>query len=146
MSGVTRSNEELIKEVFAACAELSNRFGRPVSPDGHLVGSLGEVFVRDRMGLELMPPSNEGFDARTSDGVPVEIKATTRNSIALSSNGSFAEVLIVVRFDQDGTGTIVFNGPMERAWKLAGKPQRNGQRRLNLTTLTSSSTPLDEQT
>lgn len=143
---MTRSNEELIKEVFAACAELSERLRRPVSPDGHLVGSLGEVVARDRLGLELMPPSNEGFDARTADGVPVEIKATTRNSIALSSSGSIAEVLIVVRFDQEGTGTIIYNGPMKRAWKLAGKPQKNGQRRLNLTTLTTSNVPQGEQT
>ena len=134
---MTRSNEELIKEVFAACAELSKRLRRPVSPDGHLVGSLGEVVARDRLGLELMPPSNEGFDARTADGVPVEIKATTRNSIALSSGGSLAEVLVVVRFDEVGQGTIVYNGPIERAWELAGKPQKNGQCRLSLTSLTS---------
>jgi len=134
-----KPSEELIREVFAHCAELSQRFGRPVSPDGHLIGSLGEIYAREQLGLELMGPSNEGFDARTTDGVPVEIKATTRNSISLSSKGTKAEVLVVVRFDEMGQGRIVYNGPTSLAWNLAGMPQRNGQRRLSLSRLTRGS-------
>ena len=132
------SSEELIRSIFTACAELSDRLGRPVSPDGHLVGSLGEIFARDQLGLTLMPPSNEGFDAQTPEGVAVEIKATTRNSIALSNSGSKAEILIVVKIDQTGRCAIVFNGPIERAWAVAGKPQRNGQRRVSITKLLQS--------
>ena len=132
------SSEELIRRIFTACAELSESLGRPVSPDGHLVGSLGEIFARDQLGLTLMPPSNEGFDARTLEGAPVEIKATTRNSIALSSAGSRAEILVVVKIDQMGRCTIVFNGPIERAWAVAGKPQRNGQRRVSISKLLQS--------
>lgn len=132
---MSKSSEELIREVFANCAELSKRFGRPVSPDGHLVGSLGEIYARERLGLMLMAPSNEGFDARSSDGAPVEIKATTRKSISLSSSGSKAEILVVVKFTDSGQGSIVFNGPIEKAWKVAGRPQKNGQRRVYLSRL-----------
>lgn len=132
---MSKSSEELIREVFANCAELSERFGRPVSPDGHLVGSLGEIYAREKLGLTLMEPSNEGFDARTTDGVRVEIKATTRNSISLASNGTKAEVLVVDRFDETGQGRIVYNGPSTVAWDLAGEPQRNGQRRLSISKL-----------
>lgn len=130
-----KPSEELIREVFANCAELSRRFNRPVSPDGHLVGSLGEIYAREQLGLELMGPSNEGFDARAPDGVPVEIKATTKNSISLSSNGTKSEMLVVVKFDETGQGRIVYNGPSAVAWELAGKPQKNGQQRLSLSRL-----------
>ena len=135
MNRVSKSSDELIKEVFANCAELSLRYERPVSPDGHLVGSLGEIYAREHLGLVLMTPSNEGFDARTSDGVPVEIKATTRNSISLSSSGSKAEILVVVKFTDSGQGCIVYNGPIDRAWSIAGRPQKNGQRRVSLSKL-----------
>jgi len=133
-----KPSEELIREVFANCAGLSQRFGSPVSPDGHLVGSPGEICAREQLGLELMGPSNEGFDARTTVGVPVESKATIRNSIFLSDKGTKREVLVVVRFDEMGQGRIVCNGPTSLAWDLVGRPQRNVQRRLSLSRLTQS--------
>lgn len=132
---MSKSSEEFIREVFANCAELSKRFGRPVSPDGHLVGSLGEIYAREKLGLVLMEPSNEGFDARTPDGVPVEIKSTTKNSISLSNSGTKSDVLVVVKFDETGQGRIVYNGPSSVAWELASKPQKNGQRRLSISKL-----------
>lgn len=129
---MSTSNQELIQLVFRACAELSDRLGRPISPDGHLVGSLGELFARDLLGLTLMEPSNCGFDAVSQDGVSVEIKATTRDTIALSSEGSKADILVVVQFNHDGVGRLAYHGPISRAWAIAGKPQKNGQRRVSV--------------
>lgn len=129
---MAKTNHELIREIFVACAELSGRLGRPISPDGHLVGSLGELYASDLLGLKLMSPSNHGFDALTHDGTPVEIKATTRDTIALSSEGSKADILVVVQFDRDGVGRLAYHGPISRAWEIAGKPQKNGQRRVSV--------------
>ena len=42
---------------------------------------------------------------------------------------------MVVQFDATGSGTVAYDGPAQQAWELAGKPQKNGQRRLSLTKL-----------
>lgn len=129
---------DLILGVFSACQKLSRITGRPFSPDGHLVGSLGEVFAAEQLGLVLMNPSNHGYDAVDVDGLKVEIKATTRNSIALSASGTLAERLVVVQFDETGRGVIAYDGPAGLAWTLAGRPQKNGQRQVAISKLTSN--------
>ena len=134
-----QSVSDLILGVFSACQELSRITGRPFSPDGHLVGSLGEVFAAEQLGLTLMTPSNHGYDAIDSNGLKVEIKATTRNAIALSAAGTLAERLVVVQFDSSGLGRIPFVGPASHAWSLAGPIQKNGQRKLAISTLTNTS-------
>ena len=125
-----------IRTVFNATDRLTELTGRPFSPDGHLVGSLGEVLAAIELGLQLAPPSTEGYDAVDADGKFVEIKATTRNAVALSASGTKAERLVVVRIDSVGNPTIVYDGPSAPAWKAAGKPQKNGQRRISLSRLT----------
>lgn len=134
----------LIRQIFEACAELTARTGRPVSPDGHLVGSIGEALAAELLDLQLMPPSTKGFDAVDRQGRRVEIKCTTRRSIALSGHGTEAERLIVIRLDATGSATIVYDGPSAHAWELAGIKQANGQRSLSLSKLMSHQiNPLD---
>ncbi len=130
-----RTNERAIRGIFAACRALTEATGRPFSPDGHLVGSIGEVLAADHLGLDLMPPSTAGYDAVDPGGAKVEIKTTTRGSIALSAHGTSAERLVVVLLDDQGVGTIVYDGPCAPVWAAAGKAQRNGQRQITLTTL-----------
>lgn len=125
----------IIKQIFQSCQKLTQLTGRPFSPDGHLVGSLGEVIARDRLGLTLMRPSKAGYDAIDKQGRCVEIKATTRGSIALSASGTKAERLVVVKIGGDGDAEIVYDGPAAPAWNAAGKPQKNGQRSISLSKL-----------
>jgi len=50
-----------------------------------------------------------------------------------------AERLVVIHFDPDtGTPTIVNDGEAAPVWELAGTPQKNGQRKITLTTLTAT--------
>lgn len=130
------THEELVQRIFEACAELSRLTGRSVSPDGHLVGSLGEIYAASVLNLRLEMASNAGFDATDSHGRRVEIKSTTRSSISLSAEGTLAERLVVVKLTpEDGQASIVYDGPANKAWDQAGKPQKNGQRRLSLSKL-----------
>lgn len=126
------SSRRAVREIFEACRSLSASTGRPFSPDGHLVGSLGEVLAADLLDLTLMPPSNDGYDAVDSEGRKVEIKATTRRSVSLSASGTRAERLVVVALDRVGDPSIVYDGPCDAAWAAAGKPQKNGQRSISL--------------
>jgi len=125
----------IIKRIFQSCRKLTRLTGRPFSPDGHLVGSFGEVIARDLFNLRLMPPSNEGYDAIDYRNRRVEIKTTTRASIGLSASGTKAQRLIVVRISEDGDAEIVYDGPAAPAWEAAGKAQKNGQRSISISKL-----------
>lgn len=95
------------------------------------------MLAADMLDLELMPPSNEGYDAIDAAGRKVEIKATTRSSVALSASGTKAERLVVLKLESDGTAAVVYDGDAVQAWASAGKPQKNGQRRISLSRLAS---------
>lgn len=123
---------EQIKQVFETCHELSMLTRRPISPDGHLVGSLGEIFAAAELGLSLTPPSNKGYDAVDSQGNKVEIKATTGKSVSLSASGTEATRLVIVVLDRTGEASIAFDGSAQAVWGLAGPAQKNGQRRVSL--------------
>jgi len=125
----------IIKQIFQSCQKLTQLTGRPFSPDGHLVGSFGEVIARDKLNLTLKSPSNDGYDAIDDQKRRVEIKATTRDSIALSASGTKSRRLVVVQIGGGGDAEIVYDGPAAPAWKAAGKPQKNGQRSIRLSTL-----------
>jgi len=141
------TNEELVRSIFDACAELTRRSSRRVSPDGHLVGSLGEIYAAEELGLTLATASNPGYDAVDRKGVRVEIKTTTRSSISLSADGTLAERLVVVQLDPNsGAPSIVFDGSAKSAWALAGPPAKNGQRRLSLGRLVGDSAQRPSET
>lgn len=122
-----------IKLLYAIVADLEAMFpGRKFTPDGHLVGSLGEVIAAERYCLTLLPPSYEGHDAVGADGTLVQIKATQVKSVALRSE---PQRLIVLKIEHDGTATEIYDGPGKPVWEAAGKMQKNGQRPISLSKL-----------
>lgn len=123
----------LIRQLYQIVAELEQLFpGQKFTPDGHMVGSIGEVLAAHRYGLELLPNSTKGHDAKTPDGRLVQIKATQRTSVALRS---VPEHLIVLQLGPSGHAQEIYNGPGSRAWQQAGKMQKNGQRPISVTRL-----------
>lgn len=126
----------LVRELYAVVTRLEEQFpGRSFTPDGHLVGSLGEGLAAHAFGLQLMTASNEGYDAVAPDGRTVEVKATQGTAVAVQAHVAVPEALLVLRLGRDGTATTVYNGPAAAVWEHAGKPQKNGQRRIGLATL-----------
>ena len=123
----------LIGKLYEIVDRLQELFpGRKFTPDGHLVGSIGEVIAAHRYGLELLPGVAETHDATAPDGRLVQIKATQVTGISISSE---PEHLLVLKLDRDGSASEVYNGPGPLAWEAAGKMQKNGQRRLSLSKL-----------
>ncbi len=122
-----------VKLIYQAVMELENMFpGRPFTPDGHMVGSLGECLVADAYDLELMPPSNEGYDAKTKDGKRIEIKATQSKSVAFRS---CPEHTIIIKISKDGSFEECYNGPGTTIWETfrGKKLPSNGQFKISLT-------------
>lgn len=78
--------EALVRRLYKTVDELERMFpGRHFTPDGHLIGSLGECLVISAYGLTLMPASTKGYDAVSKTGTKVEIKATQSNAVAFRS-------------------------------------------------------------
>lgn len=125
----------LVKQLYATVKELEEMFpGRHFTPDGHMVGSLGECLVADAYGLELETASNKGHDAVTERGVEVEIKATQSNSVAFRSQPQHT---IIIKILPDGTFEEIYNGQGALVWnQFNGKRlPSNGQFQISLTKL-----------
>ena len=125
----------LVMQLYATVKELECMFpGRYFTPDGHMVGSLGECLVANAYDLELETASNKGFDAVTSSGLEVEIKATQAKSVAFRSEPAHT---IVIKILPDGTFEEIFNGPGSVVWQeFKGKKlPSNGQYQISLTKL-----------
>lgn len=124
---------EKIKQLYEISAELERLFpGRHYTPDGHMIGSIGEALAASYYGLELFTASAETHDAKAADGRLVQIKATQISRIALSSEPQW---LLVLRIHRDGTFSEEYNGPGKLVWEHCGKMQKDGQRPISLAKL-----------
>lgn len=123
----------VVKRLYDLVNELEAAFpGRPFTPDGHLVGSLGEVLASHYYDLTLLPCSTECHDAQTRDGRLVQVKATQGKGVALRAQ---PDHLLVILLKKDGTIEEVYNGPGALAWTNCGKSQKNGQSPISVSKL-----------
>jgi len=129
----------LIAELYRTTERLGKLFpGRPFTPDGHLVGSIGEVVARYIYGLDLEECSTPQIDAR-KDGKSVQIKLTGKNGrsygISWSSQMQGApDLLICMKLTEEGFVEI-YNGPFPVNLLQAKADSRNGQIQLPLSAL-----------
>ena len=125
----------LIQKIYLIVDELEDMFpGRHFTPDGHMVGSIGECLAAYYYGLDLLTASTEGKDAR-KNGKNIEIKATQGKSVAIRSE---PEHLLVLAIEKTGDFTEIYNGSGYRVWNLVkNKPRpKNGQYQVRLHRLT----------
>lgn len=108
--------------------------GRHFTPDGHLVGSIGEVFAAERYGISLFTASCETHDDIAPDGRFVQIKATQRRAIGISSEPDY---LLMLSIDEKGRLEEVYNGPGKPVWQLIinRKRPKTGQYQVSLARL-----------
>jgi hypothetical protein len=121
-----------VAAIYRAVAELEALYPtRKFTPDGHLVGSIGEVVAAEALGLTLHPTSHPGHDAYDANG-DVQIKMTAGKSVAMYAT---CARLVVLRIVSPEEAEIVYDGPGEPAWSQAGKLGKNGQRVVSLAKL-----------
>jgi hypothetical protein len=122
---------ELIRQLYAIVAELERHFpDRRFTPDGHLVGSIGEVLAAHHYGLELLPASTEGHDATAEDGRQVQVKATQDFSWPEKRAGASLGAAYPSR-----RKIAIGLQCASRAWENAGRMQSNGQRPISVSRL-----------
>ena len=108
---------QLIADLYKTTKRLETIFvGRPFTPDGHLLGSIGEVVAEYIYGLSLEDCSTPQVDATTSDGRSVQIKLTGKSGKSYGLRWSNArttkppDLLIGLKLTNSGFKEI-YNGP-----------------------------------
>ena len=123
----------IIRQLYGLVAELESTFpGRRFTPDGHLVGSIGEVLASHFYDLKLLRSSSQCHDALTQDSRAVQIKATQANRVALRSQ---PDHLLVLKISRNGSFEEIYNGPGELPWNSCSDEGSTGQRQISVTTL-----------
>jgi len=126
---------EPVAKIYEAVEELQKLYpGRKFTPDGHLVGSIGEVVAEKALGLTLCSMSEPGHDAIDAAGRLVQIKMTAGRSIAMYAD---CDRLVVLRVVSPHEAQIVYDGDGAPAWAAAGAMGKNGQKVISLNKLKS---------
>ena len=124
---------QLVRDLYDIVERLEALFpGRKFTPDGHLIGSIGEALAGSVYDLTLLPPSTETHDAQAPDGRLVQIKMTQTTRVGLSSEPDF---LLVLSLMKSGEFEEVYSGPGRLPWNEAGAMQKNGQKAISLAKL-----------
>src|SRR5271156_6034655 len=88
---------EPVAQIYRATAALEALYPtRKFTPDGHLVGSIGEVIAAEALGLTLYPVGREGHDAHDGNGGDVQIKMTSGNCVGMYTEAIRLVVLKIV--------------------------------------------------
>ncbi len=119
-----------VVDIYRAVQRLEAEYpDRKFTPDGHMVGSIGEVIAKEAFGLELHPMSFRGHDARDADGRDVQIKLTAGASISMYA---ICDRLIVLKIISPEEAAVIYDGDGTPIWNAAGPLQKNGQRSIRL--------------
>lgn len=123
-----------VSRIYEAVEELETAYpDRKFTPDGHLVGPIGEVIAAEALGLRLHPASYPGHYA--FDGVgDVQIKMTGRTGKSIALYATCVR-LVVLKVVSPHEAEIVYDGPGISAWASAGAMGKNGQRIVSLNRL-----------
>ena len=123
----------LIGDLLKTTQRLNEMFeGRPFTPDGHLVGSIGEVVAEYIYDLKLQPANVPQIDAYTLDGRSVQIKLTGAKGKSYGLRWSSrmrtapADLLIGLKLTEAGF-TEVYNGPFPEDLLKNRPDSSNGQ-------------------
>ena len=133
----------LIGDLLKTTQRLNEMFeGRPFTPDGHLVGSIGEVVAEYIYDLRLQPASTPQVDAHTRDGRSVQIKLTGSKGKAFGLRWSSqlrtspAELLIALKLSNAGF-TEIYNGEFPKDLLEGRSDSSNGQLSIGLNRLSA---------
>lgn len=127
--------QELLTAIYRSVDELEVMFpGRHFTPDGHLVGSLGEALASAHYDIKLFDnAATHRHDGFLGDK-QIQIKTTQGTRISISSK---PEHLLVLKLNRDGSFVEKYNGPGSLVWSEVSHRARprNGQYQISLIAL-----------
>lgn len=107
-----------------------SEFDRKFTLDGHLFGSIGEVFAAKKFDLKLEKSSQKDYDALDNNGNQIQIKVTQKNSVGIRSEPQNLLVLKLNRSTFDFDEIYYGNGKIP--WEKSNKKNSSGQRIITL--------------
>jgi len=103
--------EEALNGLFTAVSMLQEAYpSKPFTPDGRLVGDIGEVVASLAYRLTLNEGLTKHHDAVTEDGRNVQIKTTFGTSLTFPVH-HVPDYYLGIRMNRDGTFEEIYNGP-----------------------------------
>ena len=109
--------KQKIAEIYTIASELGDAFGIDTcTPDGHLLGAIGQIAAKIAFGLEFGSEEEE-HNCSWSDGVRkinVQVRCSGRGNIALRRE---PEHLIALEIAPNGSIRLLFNGPGKLVWE-----------------------------
>lgn len=107
-----------IATIYATANELGREFGIDTcTPDGHLLGAIGQIAAKIAFGLKFGSNESEHNATAIKDGkkVNVQVRSTGRGVIALREE---PEHLIALNISSSGELRLLYNGPGKYVWSL----------------------------
>jgi len=127
---------DTLKELVQIVEDLEKKYSdydKKFTLDGHLFGSIGEVFAAKKFDLTLLKSSYEGHDAKDKNGNLVQIKVTQKTSVGLRKE---PDILIVLKLNKDTFDfETIYHGEGKEPWSKSNKLNSAGQRVITLNKL-----------
>lgn len=125
-----------LKQILKIVDELEEEYKdqkRKFTLDGHLFGSIGEVYACEKYNLTLENSSKKGYDALDKENNQVQIKVTQRQKVGLRHQ---PQKLLVLKLDRESLDfKEVYFGDGKIPWENANKINSAGQRFITLNKL-----------
>ncbi|MGB7910711.1 MAG: hypothetical protein WCF59_00645 [Desulfobaccales bacterium] len=134
--------KEKIAEIYKIANELGRAFGIDrCTPDGHLLGAIGQIAAKIAFNLEFGRPKDE-HNCTWSTGskkIDVQVRCTGRGSIALRKE---PDHLIALEIAESGRIRLLFNGPGNSVWSRI-EHQKNSQKYVSLKVVVQAQQAVD---
>jgi len=128
-----------LDEMFADCK-------RRFTPDGHLIGSIGEAVARHIYDLNLEMSSKAGYDATIpSTSQTVQIRTTSTTSVSVRKAEFYADCLLVLKLDRRSGFEEIYAGLFPHYLFTDKEPDRRGYYSIAISTLQKSEVHIFKQ-
>jgi hypothetical protein len=118
----------VVEKIYEAVAELERDYPRrKFTPDGHMVGSIGEVIAEKKFGLRLLPVGTKGHDAVDHKGRNVQIKLTGGSYVVM--NDTCDRLLVMCITPDKKHAEVVYYGDGAPIWQAARRIREDGKRK-----------------
>ena len=128
--------KQSLKQILKVVDDLESEYKhheRKFTLDGHLFGSIGEVYACEKYNLKLENSSKKCFDATDKKGNEIQIKVTQKNKVGMRHK---PQKLLVLKLNRENLEfEEIYFGDGEMAWNNANKINSSGQRFITLNKL-----------
>ncbi len=101
-------------EFYKQILEMNREYDRKFTMDGHMIGSVGEVFASYIYDIDLFEPGHKLYDGRKGEK-NIQIKITQRDYVEVKGVPDYLIVLKIVYCEKNIKIFEVYNGPGRNA-------------------------------